>query len=90
MGPLHKIRTTGRVAEPAPPLPEGEVPGKARELGGSVQMRCVDAESCNGCDVGIAAAFNPVHDAETSSSRPRHGSVRPCARVEADRREWRS
>ena len=51
MGLLRKIRTTGRVAEPAPPRPEGEVLEKARELGGSVQVRCVDAGSCNGCEI---------------------------------------
>jgi Ni,Fe-hydrogenase III large subunit len=56
MGLLRKIRETGRVAEPAPTFP-GEVPEKARELGGSVQVRCVDAGSCNGCEIEIAAAF---------------------------------
>ena len=79
MGLLRKIRTTGRVAEPAPPRPEGEVLEKARELGGSVQVRCVDAGSCNGCEIEIAAAFNPVYDAERYGARlvasPRHADV---------------
>jgi Ni,Fe-hydrogenase III small subunit len=79
MGLLRKICTTGRVAEPAPPRPEGEVPPQAREFGGSVQVRCVDAGSCNGCEIEIAAAFNPVHDAERYGARlvasPRHADV---------------
>lgn len=79
MGLLRKIRDTGRVAEPAPPRPAGEVPEKARELGGSVQVRCVDAGSCNGCEIEITAAFNPVYDAERYGARlvasPRHADV---------------
>ncbi|WP_405578346.1 NADH-quinone oxidoreductase subunit B family protein [Streptomyces sp. NBC_01092] len=79
MGLLRKIRTTGRVAEPAPPRPAGDVPQKAREFGGSVQVRCVDAGSCNGCEIEIAAAFNPVYDAERYGARlvasPRHADV---------------
>jgi len=79
MGLARKIRTTGRVAEPAPPRPAGDVPDKARELGGSVQVRCVDAGSCNGCEIEIAAAFNPVYDAERYGARlvasPRHADV---------------
>ncbi|ATL88187.1 oxidoreductase [Streptomyces samsunensis] len=79
MGLLRKIRTTGRVAEPAPPLPRDDVPETAREFGGSVQVRCVDAGSCNGCEIEIAAAFNPVYDAERYGARlvasPRHADV---------------
>ncbi|MEV8018071.1 oxidoreductase [Streptomyces sp. NPDC086554] len=79
MGLLRKIRDTGRVAEEAPPRPEGEVPSKAREFGGSVQVRCVDAGSCNGCEIEIAAAFGPVYDAERYGARlvasPRHADV---------------
>ncbi|OLZ63152.1 oxidoreductase [Streptomyces sp. IMTB 2501] len=79
MGLLRKIRTTGWVAEPTPPRPEGEVPDKAGQLGGSVQVRCVDAGSCNGCEIEIAAAFNPVYDAERYGARlvasPRHADM---------------
>jgi len=79
MGLLRKIRDTGRVAEPAPPPPEGEVPSAAREFNGSVQVRCIDAGSCNGCEIEIAAAFNPVYDAERYGARlvasPRHADV---------------
>ncbi|MGW3974696.1 NADH-quinone oxidoreductase subunit B family protein [Streptomyces ardesiacus] len=52
---------------------------QAREFGGSVQVRCVDAGSCNGCEIEIAAAFNPVYDAERYGARlvasPRHADV---------------
>ncbi|MFJ9539210.1 NADH-quinone oxidoreductase subunit B family protein [Streptomyces sp. NPDC101225] len=79
MGLLRKIRDVGRVAEPAAPRPDGEVLPRARELGGSVQVRCIDAGSCNGCEVEIAAAFNPVYDAERYGARlvasPRHADV---------------
>lgn len=79
MGLLRKIRDTGRVAEPAPPKPPGEQLAAAQEFGGSVQVRCVDAGSCNGCEIEIAAAFNPVYDAERYGARlvasPRHADV---------------
>lgn len=75
----RKIRTTGRVAEPAPPAPAGERPAAAKELGGSVQIRHVDAGSCNGCEVEIGSAFGPVHDAERYGARlvasPRHADA---------------
>lgn len=75
----RKIRRTGRVAEPAPPKPaEGELPA-AGELRGSVQIRHVDAGSCNGCEVEIGSAFGPVHDAERYGARlvasPRHADA---------------
>ncbi|WP_035840020.1 NADH-quinone oxidoreductase subunit B family protein [Kitasatospora azatica] len=79
MSLLRKIRATGRVAEPAPPLPSQEPPSAARELGGSVQVRCVDAGSCNGCEIEIGGAFGPVYDAERYGARlvasPRHADV---------------
>jgi Ni,Fe-hydrogenase III small subunit len=75
----RKILKTGRVAEPAPERgPAGVLP-KAAELGGSVQIRHVDAGSCNGCEVEIASAFGPVHDAERYGARlvasPRHADA---------------
>ncbi|WP_328917443.1 MULTISPECIES: NADH-quinone oxidoreductase subunit B family protein [unclassified Streptomyces] len=79
MGLLRKILDTGRVAEPAPPRPEQEPPAAARELGGSAQVRHVDAGSCNGCEIEIGAAFGPVYDAERYGARlvasPRHADV---------------
>ncbi|WP_207755393.1 hypothetical protein [Nonomuraea cypriaca] len=75
----RKIVKTGRVAEPAPERANSEIPPKAAELGGSVQLRHVDAGSCNGCEVEIASAFGPVYDAERYGARlvasPRHADA---------------
>ena len=49
------------------------------ELAGSVQIRHVDAGSCNGCEVEIGSAFGPVYDAERYGARlvasPRHADA---------------
>lgn len=66
----RKIRRTGRVAEAAPPKPTGRRPAAAAGLGGSVQIRHVDAGSCNGCEVEIGSVFGPVYDAERYGARP--------------------
>ncbi len=75
----RKIRKTGRVAEPAPPGPDGGRPAAAEDLTGSVQIRHVDAGSCNGCEIEIGAAFGPVYDAERYGARlvasPRHADA---------------
>jgi Ni,Fe-hydrogenase III small subunit len=72
------IRTTGRVAEPAP-VPPARLDGLPAALTGSVQVRHVDAGSCNGCEIEIAAAFGPVYDADRYGARlvasPRHADV---------------
>lgn len=77
MGLGDKIRRVGRVAEPAgapPPL----LPSAAR-LGGSVQVRHVDAGSCNGCEIEVGQAFSPVYDVERFGVRlvasPRHADA---------------
>ncbi|MFC5993457.1 NADH-quinone oxidoreductase subunit B family protein [Pseudonocardia hispaniensis] len=74
----RKIRRTGRVAEPSPPVPEAAGAAVA-ELAGSVQIRHVDAGSCNGCEVEIGSAFGPVYDAERYGARlvaaPRHADA---------------
>ena len=76
---LGKIRRTGRVAEPPIPASEQPAPAAAAAFGGSVQIRHVDAGSCNGCEVEIASAFSPVYDAERYGARlvasPRHADV---------------
>jgi Ni,Fe-hydrogenase III small subunit len=76
---MHTIRSTGRVAEPAPPAPERTRCPKAACLGGSVQLREVDAGSCNGCEIEIGSAFGPVYDAERYGARlvasPRHADA---------------
>ena len=74
---IGKIVRVGRVVEPAPaaagqqaatPPPTGVV--------GSLQLRHVDAGSCNGCELEIASTFAPVYDAERFGVRlvasPRH------------------
>lgn len=75
---LRLIRVTGRVAEPAPPAPD-PTPGRPGVLAGSVQVRHVDAGSCNGCEIELGAAFGPVYDAERYGARlvasPRHADV---------------
>ncbi len=79
MGLWRKIVKTRRVAEPAPERGYVEVQARAPELGGSVQLRHVDAGSCNGCEVEIASAFGPVYDAERYGVRlvasPRHADA---------------
>jgi Ni,Fe-hydrogenase III small subunit len=73
----RKIRTTGRVAEAAPAGPTAAPP--AADFSGSVQIRHVDAGSCNGCEIEIGAAFGPVYDAERYGARlvasPRHADA---------------
>jgi Ni,Fe-hydrogenase III small subunit len=82
---LGKIRRTGRIAEPALPSPL-ESPGQAAGetsagigFRGSIQVRHVDAGSCNGCEIEIASAFGPVYDLERYGVRlvasPRHADV---------------
>jgi Ni,Fe-hydrogenase III small subunit len=79
MGLWGKIREVGRVAEPAPPLPESPLPEVTRRLGGSVQVRHVDAGSCNGCEIEVGQAFSPVYDVERYGARlvasPRHADA---------------
>jgi Ni,Fe-hydrogenase III small subunit len=76
---LRKIQRTGRVAEPAPPGPVSFSCPQAARLRGSVQVRHVDAGSCNGCEIEIGSAFGPVYDAERYGARlvasPRHADA---------------
>jgi Ni,Fe-hydrogenase III small subunit len=77
-GLLRMMRSAGRVAEPEPAAPEG-LSGRPPELAGSAQVRHVDAGSCNGCEIEVAAAFGPVYDGERYGARlvasPRHADV---------------
>jgi Ni,Fe-hydrogenase III small subunit len=82
---LGKILSTGRVAEPALPrtasASSSQAPRPARgwKSSGSIQVRHVDAGSCNGCEVEITSAFGPVYDLERYGVRlvasPRHADV---------------
>ena len=78
-GLWRAIRRIGRTAKPAPAAPVAPRPAAAVELGGSVNVRHVDAGSCNGCEVEIGSAFGPVYDAERYGARlvasPRHADV---------------
>src|SRR5947199_1336489 len=73
---LRKIRQLRRIAEPVPSRQPGLSCPKAAALRGSVQLRHVDAGSCNGCEIEIGAAFGAVYDAERYGARlvasPRH------------------
>jgi Ni,Fe-hydrogenase III small subunit len=75
---LRGILAVGRAAEPAlaPPPPGG---ARGHRLGGSIQVRHVDAGSCNGCELEIVSAFAPVYDLERYGVRlvasPRHADV---------------
>jgi len=77
VGLTRKILKTGRVAEPE--VPAGQMLPQAAGLGGSVQVRHVDAGSCNGCEIEIGQAFSPTYDAERHGLRlvasPRHAGV---------------
>lgn len=77
-GWIGRILTLGRVTEVA-----GEAPPPALDapagVAGSLQVRHVDAGSCNGCEVEISGAFGPVYDAERFGARlvasPRHADA---------------
>lgn len=73
---LGRIRRVGRLADEAPPKPE---PTGTPSFDGSLQVRHVDAGSCNGCEIEIAAAFSPVYDVERYGVRqvasPRHADA---------------
>ncbi len=55
---------------------EGAASEAARRNRGSLQLRHVDAGSCNGCELEIASCFSPTYDAERFGIRleasPRH------------------
>ena len=61
----------------ASPSAAGDVAREAaRRNRGSLQLRHVDAGSCNGCELEIASCFSPTYDAERFGIRleasPRH------------------
>jgi Ni,Fe-hydrogenase III small subunit len=83
---LGKIVRTGRVteraagqAQPDEPDADAALPAAASGLHGSLQVRQVDAGSCNGCEAEFAAAFGPVYDVERFGVRlvasPRHADA---------------
>ena len=78
MGWIGKILRTGRVVEDAGVTPEPTISPPVG-VRGSLQIRHVDAGSCNGCEVEISGAFGPVYDAERFGARlvasPRHADA---------------
>jgi Ni,Fe-hydrogenase III small subunit len=75
---IGRILRVGRVAEPAEAMPSSRVAAPAG-VTGSLQVRHVDAGSCNGCEIEISGAFGPVYDAERFGARlvasPRHADA---------------
>ncbi|HEY1442202.1 MAG TPA: oxidoreductase, partial [Mycobacterium sp.] len=78
MGWIGRILRVGRIAEPASAPPPPVVASPAG-VSGSLQVRHVDAGSCNGCEIEISGAFGPVYDAERFGARlvasPRHADA---------------
>jgi Ni,Fe-hydrogenase III small subunit len=61
---------------PSPDRRSPQADAVARRVRGSLQLRHVDAGSCNGCELEIASIFSPAYDAERFGIRleasPRH------------------
>jgi Ni,Fe-hydrogenase III small subunit len=78
LGWIRKIREVGRVVEPSGSTPVA-VAVPPTGVVGSLQVRHVDAGSCNGCEVELSSAFSPVYDAEQFGVRltasPRHADA---------------
>jgi Ni,Fe-hydrogenase III small subunit len=77
MSLIGRIARAGRAVQKAPPKPAPHP--AAANLGGSLQVRHVDAGSCNGCEIELGQAFSPVYDAERFGARlvasPRHADA---------------
>ena len=63
----------------APSLEDDDLAEVRARLRGSLQIRHIDAGSCNGCELEIASIFSPVYDAEQYGIRlvasPRHADA---------------
>jgi Ni,Fe-hydrogenase III small subunit/Pyruvate/2-oxoacid:ferredoxin oxidoreductase delta subunit len=78
----NRVKYRGTDAQPGLSLAEGAARLRARiqgRLGRSLHVRQVDAGSCNGCELEIAAIANPVYDLERFGihlvASPRHADV---------------
>jgi Ni,Fe-hydrogenase III small subunit len=73
------LRPRNVTEDMGPPQPNDLAVDAVRALGGSLQVRQVDAGSCNGCELEVASAFGPVYDAERFGARlvasPRHADA---------------
>ena len=81
MSLARRILQLGRATEPAPARPadsDAAIPG-SELLAGSLNIREVDAGSCNGCELEVVNAFGPVYDAERFGAKlvasPRHADA---------------
>jgi Ni,Fe-hydrogenase III small subunit len=81
MSLARRILQLGRATEPAPARPadpDAPIPG-SELLAGSLNIREVDAGSCNGCELEVINAFGPVYDAERFGAKlvasPRHADA---------------
>lgn len=78
---IHLWRRRGRVTETIPRTKSAATNAGPVELNlrGSLQIRHIDAGSCNGCEMEIASIFSPYYDAEQYGIRlvasPRHADV---------------
>jgi Ni,Fe-hydrogenase III small subunit len=70
---VHPRTVTEDLGPPSP------VAADVPRLAGSLQLRHVDAGSCNGCELEITSTFGPVYDAERFGARlvasPRHADA---------------
>lgn len=77
-GLWRRLWRTGRIAQTVP-TPPADLVAAGEHVRGSVQVRQVDAGSCNGCEIEIGSAFGPVYDTERYGVRlvasPRHADV---------------
>jgi Ni,Fe-hydrogenase III small subunit len=75
---IAKIARVGRIVEPAADAPEATV-APPTGVCGSLQLRHVDAGSCNGCELELTGAFSAVYDGERFGARlvasPRHADA---------------
>src|SRR5665213_1882661 len=81
MSLARRIRRLGLATEPARDTPDTQrdrVSG-SESIAGSLNVREVDAGSCNGCELEVVSAFGPVYDAERFGARlvasPRHADA---------------
>lgn len=81
MSLARRIWKLGRATERPGSMPndaEATVPG-SELLAGSLNIREVDAGSCNGCELEVINAFGPVYDAERFGAKlvasPRHADA---------------
>ncbi len=82
LGPDGKATFAGELSLPGPSLAESAQALRSRlrgRLGRSLHVRHVDAGSCNGCELEIAATSNPVFDLERFGihfvASPRHADL---------------